>query len=137
MSGSTSADRIQYREQGHRPGTRVISGVRQQIDLSRHILGQLLRLEAHLRLNLDQLRLDRAEFVQQLKELNIGTSVHFIPLHLHPYYRETYGYVPSDFPVAFGEFQRAISLPIYSKMRDQDVNDVINAVSYLVEKWRI
>jgi perosamine synthetase len=90
-----------------------------------------------LRLNLDQLRLDRAEFVQQLKELNIGTSVHFIPLHMHPYYRETYGYAPSDFPVAFGEFQRAISLPIYSNMRDQDVKDVINGVSYLVEKWRI
>jgi dTDP-4-amino-4,6-dideoxygalactose transaminase len=90
-----------------------------------------------LRLNLDQLRLDRAEFVQQLKELNIGTSVHFIPLHMHPYYRETYGYAPSDFPVAFSEFQRAISLPIYSNMRDQDVKDVINGVSYLVEKWRI
>jgi dTDP-4-amino-4,6-dideoxygalactose transaminase len=90
-----------------------------------------------LRLNLDQLRLDRAQFVQELKKLNIGTSVHFIPLHLHPYYRETYGYAPADFPIAFGEFQRVISLPIYSKMRGQDVEDVINGVSYLVKKWQI
>jgi dTDP-4-amino-4,6-dideoxygalactose transaminase len=90
-----------------------------------------------LRLNLDRLRIDRAQFVQELKALNIGTSVHFIPLHLHPYYRETYGYEPADFPVAFGEFQRVISLPIYSTMRDQDVDDVINSVSTLVEKWRI
>jgi dTDP-4-amino-4,6-dideoxygalactose transaminase len=81
-----------------------------------------------LRLNLDTLRIDRAQFINELKEANIGTSVHFIPLHLHPYYRETYGYKPEDFPVAYGEYQRTISLPIYSSMSDQDVNDVIETV---------
>jgi perosamine synthetase len=89
-----------------------------------------------LRLNLDRLHIDRAQFIQELKELNIGTSVHFIPLHLHPYYAETYGYAPTDFPVAFGEYQRVISLPIYSKMSDQDVEDVINSVSRVVHRWR-
>ena len=71
-----------------------------------------------LRLNLEQLRFDRNQFIEALKQLNIGTSVHFIPLHIHPYYRETYGYRPEDFPVAYGEYQREISLPIYSKMSD-------------------
>jgi len=63
-----------------------------------------------------------------LKQRNIGTSVHFIPLHLHPYYREKYGYRPEDFPMAYQEYQREISLPIYSRMSDQDVQDVIDAV---------
>lgn len=90
-----------------------------------------------LRLNLDRLRLDRTQFIRELKQLNIGTSVHFIPLHIHPYYHETYGYTPADFPVAFEEFQRVVSLPIYSKMTDEDVGDVISSVLRLVDEWRI
>jgi dTDP-4-amino-4,6-dideoxygalactose transaminase len=89
-----------------------------------------------LRLNLDRLRINRAQFIEKLKQLNIGTSVHFIPLHFHPYYRETYGYAPTDFPVAFEEFQRVISLPIYSKMSGEDVEDVVGSVSRVVNKWR-
>ena len=58
--------------------------------------------------------------------------MHFIPLHLHPYYRETYGYQPDDFPIAYQEFLREISLPIYSKMSDRDVDDVIEAVRDIV-----
>lgn len=81
-----------------------------------------------LRLNLDRLKIDRARFIEELKARNIGASVHFIPLHLHPYYRETYGYRPEDFPLALREYRRALSLPIYSKMSDQDVDDVIEAV---------
>lgn len=82
-----------------------------------------------LRLNPGRLALDRAQFVNALKERGIGSSVHFIPLHLHPYYRDTYGYQPDDFPVAYQQFQREISLPIYSKMRDTDVQRVIRAVT--------
>ncbi|MBK9054028.1 MAG: DegT/DnrJ/EryC1/StrS family aminotransferase [Chloroflexi bacterium] len=81
-----------------------------------------------LRLHPDQLPLDRAQFITQLKEKNIGSSVHFIPLHLHPYYRETYGYQPDDFPIAYQEYQREISLPIYSKMSLSDVEYVIETV---------
>ncbi len=88
-----------------------------------------------LRLNLDRLSIDRARFVEELKSRNIGTSVHFIPLHVHPYYRETYGYKPEDLPVAYGEYLREISLPIYSKMSEQDVQDVIAAVSEIVEHY--
>jgi dTDP-4-amino-4,6-dideoxygalactose transaminase len=89
-----------------------------------------------LRLNQDQLTIDRAQFIQELRRLNIGTSVHFIPLHLHPYYRETYGYVPTDFPVAFEEFQRVVSLPIYPSMTDDDVEDVIESIVEVVRKWK-
>jgi dTDP-4-amino-4,6-dideoxygalactose transaminase len=89
-----------------------------------------------LRLHRDRLRLDRAQFVEELKRRNIGTSVHFIPLHLHPYYRETYGYRPADFPVAYAEYQRVLSLPIYSKMSDADVQDVIDAVLGIAAEYR-
>gem|GEM_PF-4416881 len=59
--------------------------------------------------------------------------MHFIPLHPQdPCYRATYSYQPEDFPVAFHEYQRLISLPIYSKMSDQDVQDVIAAVTDMV-----
>jgi len=90
-----------------------------------------------LRLNLNQLEIDRAQFIEALKARNIGVSVHFIPLHLHPYYRTTYGYQAEDFPLAYREYQREISLPIYSKMSDQDVQDVIEAVSNIVATHRI
>jgi perosamine synthetase len=87
-----------------------------------------------LRLNLDRLCIDRGRFIERLKQHNIGTSVHFIPLHMHPYYRQTYGYRPDDFPVAHGEYLREISLPIYSKMSDADVLDVIDAVQTITEQ---
>ena len=90
-----------------------------------------------LRLNLDRLRIDRARFIEELKARKIGVSVHFIPLHLHPYYRQTYGYKPEDFPIAYREYLRMISLPIYSKMSDQDVQDVIEAVGDVVEKHQL
>lgn len=70
----------------------------------------------------------RDGFVEELKKRNIGASVHFIPLHTHPYYRDTYGYKPEDFPVAYREFCREVSLPIYSRMSDRDAQDVIDAV---------
>ncbi len=88
-----------------------------------------------LRINLERLKIDRARFIEEMKSRKIGTSVHFIPLHLHPYYRETYGYKPEDFPVAYGEFQRVVSLPIYSKMSDNDVQDVIDAVIDIVKLY--
>jgi dTDP-4-amino-4,6-dideoxygalactose transaminase len=89
-----------------------------------------------LRLQLEQLTIDRSQFIEELKCRNIGASVHFIPLHVHPYYRTTYDYHPEDFPVAYHEYQREISLPIYSKMSDGDIQDVITAVSDLVEAYR-
>jgi dTDP-4-amino-4,6-dideoxygalactose transaminase len=90
-----------------------------------------------LRLNLEQLSITRTEFIEELKHQNIGASVHFIPLHIHPYYRDTYGYEPADFPTAYQEYQREISLPIYSKMTDSDVQDVIDAVLEIIDTHRV
>jgi dTDP-4-amino-4,6-dideoxygalactose transaminase len=85
-----------------------------------------------LRLDLDKLKVSRNEFIEELRRRNIAASVHFIPIHLHPYYRDAYGYKASDFPVAYDEYKRLVSLPIYPAMRDEDINDVIDAVTEIV-----
>jgi len=89
-----------------------------------------------IRLNLNRLRISRNQFIEELRHRNIGTSVHFIPIHLHPYYRDKYGYKPEDFPIAYREYQRIVSLPLYPKMTDQDVEDVIEAVTEVVQHFR-
>jgi dTDP-4-amino-4,6-dideoxygalactose transaminase len=89
-----------------------------------------------LRLNLDRLTIDRARFIEELKARNIGTSVHFIPVHIHPYYRDKYGYQPLDYPVTYREYGRIVSLPLHPRMSDEDVTDVIEAVQDVVEKYR-
>ena len=89
-----------------------------------------------LRLNLERLTIDRARFIEELKQRNIGTSVHFIPIHLHPYYRDKYGWRPEDFPIVYREYQRLISLPLYPRLSDADVMDVVEAVRDVVEKYR-
>ncbi len=87
-----------------------------------------------IRLNLERLQINRAQFIEELKMLNIGTSVHFIPNHIQPYYRDKYGYKPEDFPVAYREYQRLITLPLYPRMNDQDVTDVIDAVTQVTQR---
>jgi FlaA1/EpsC-like NDP-sugar epimerase/dTDP-4-amino-4,6-dideoxygalactose transaminase/lipopolysaccharide/colanic/teichoic acid biosynthesis glycosyltransferase len=82
-----------------------------------------------LRLIPDRLSISRDQFMEQLGARKIASSVHFIPIHLHRYYREKYRYRPEDFPVGYREYQRMISLPLHSRMSDQDVEDVIEAVS--------
>ena len=89
-----------------------------------------------LRLNLPALTIDRNAFIQHLREANIGVSVHWIPLHVHPYYRDTYGYRAEDYPIAWAEYHRIISLPIYSAMTDQDVADVIAAFTDIADYFR-
>jgi dTDP-4-amino-4,6-dideoxygalactose transaminase len=94
------------------------------------------RTHAHhlyvLKLRRDALRIDRDQFIRELKSLGIGTSVHFIPLHLHPYYRETFGYQPERLPVALDLCRRSVSLPIYSRMTDAAVARVVQAVRDVV-----
>ena len=87
-----------------------------------------------IQLRLERLRVDRNAFIELLKRGNIGTSVHFIPLHLHPYYRENFGYRPTDFPVASAVFERTVSLPIYPKMTESDVAYVSDVVRTLVKQ---
>jgi dTDP-4-amino-4,6-dideoxygalactose transaminase len=81
-----------------------------------------------IRLNLERLTIERGQFIERLKQRGIGTSVHFIPLHMHPYYRETYGFKPEDFSGALDLYRRSISLPIFSKMTDEQIERVIDSV---------
>ena len=89
-----------------------------------------------LRLRRDALRIDRDTFLRELAERNIGASVHFIPIHVHPYYRDRYGWRPADFPVAYDAFQRILSLPVDPRLDDADAADVIEAVLDVAHTYR-
>ena len=88
-----------------------------------------------IQLDLDRLRIGRDEMIEQLKKEGVGTSVHFIPLHHHPYYRNnTYPY--ENYPVSNQLFERILSLPIYPKMTAVDVQYVIDKVTKLIQAYR-
>jgi dTDP-4-amino-4,6-dideoxygalactose transaminase len=89
-----------------------------------------------IKLNLDLLQIDRSQFILEMKNRGVGTSVHFIPLHIQPYYRERYNFKPSDFPNSYRVYQKIVSLPIYPKMTDDDIEKVISAVKNIVAKHR-
>src|SRR5947199_10876760 len=87
-----------------------------------------------LRLREEALRIDRNVFIDELKQRNIGTSVHFIPIHLHPYHRDKYGYGPESFPVAYGNYRRMISLPTRARVYEADpaiVHALVGSVARL------
>lgn len=86
-----------------------------------------------IRLHLDRVAVSRADAIDRLAEAGIGTSVHFIPLHLHPYYRRTYGYAPADLPVANLQFEREISLPIYPDLSDEEVDYVVDRLAAILK----
>ncbi len=85
-----------------------------------------------IRLNLESLTVGRDSFIELLRQEKIGTSVHFIPLHMHPYYRQVFGYRLQDCPRALSAFERIISLPLYPEMTEEDVGDVVRAVTKIV-----
>ena len=85
-----------------------------------------------LRLKRDRLGIDRDSFMTELKNRNIGASVHFIPIHLHSYYRRRYGIGPAQFPIAQREYERMLSLPLSPAHSDEDIEDVIEAVGEIV-----
>jgi dTDP-4-amino-4,6-dideoxygalactose transaminase len=86
-----------------------------------------------IRLRVDRLRIDRAQFIAELKQRGIGTSVHWLPLHMHPYYRETYGYRPEDFPAAAALYPQLVTLPLYPDMSEDDVRRVGEAIKQIVK----
>jgi perosamine synthetase len=71
----------------------------------------------------------RDEMIERVKAMGIGTSVHFIPLHMHSYYRDRFGYQPGDFPNALALFNRSLSLPLYPALTDDEVDRVIESVT--------
>ncbi len=78
--------------------------------------------------------LERDAFIEAMAHRGIGCSVHFIPLHLHPYWRDTYRLEPADFPMAHDAFLRSVSLPLYTRMTDDDQGRVIAAVRELLTR---
>jgi perosamine synthetase len=89
-----------------------------------------------IKLEIEALTIDRNNFIEQLKQRGIGTSVHFIPLHRHPYYRNMFGYRSQDFPEAEWIYERIISLPIYPDMEDEEIDMVIEEVVDIVKEFR-
>jgi len=85
-----------------------------------------------LRIREGALTITRDEMIEALRKRNIGTSVHFIPVHTFSYYREKYGYAPEDYPIAYRESERLISLPLHPGLLDGDVGDVVEAVEDIV-----
>lgn len=88
-----------------------------------------------IRLNLKRLKIDRDRFMRELKRAGVGCSVHWRPLHLHPYYQKAFGYRAKDFPVATAEWKRLISLPIFPGMRADETSHVISTIKTLCARY--
>ncbi|TET21787.1 MAG: DegT/DnrJ/EryC1/StrS aminotransferase family protein, partial [Candidatus Aminicenantes bacterium] len=87
-------------------------------------------------LNLERLKISRDQFVLALKAENIGSGVHYRALHLHSYYRNSFGYRYGDFPNAEYISERTVSLPLSAKTTEADVEDVIKAVRKVINRFR-
>ena len=114
-------------------GLRDVPGISLPQVVDRHAHGWHLYV---IQVDANQLTISRNEFIDRLIARNIGVSVHFIPLHVHPYYRERYALQPQDYPHAMAAYERIVSLPIYAKMEDEDVRHVIDAVRDIATEAR-
>jgi len=82
-----------------------------------------------IQLDLPRLNGDRGVFFRALRAENIGVNVHYVPVHYHPYYRDRFGYKGGEFPVTEAAYDSLISLPMFHGMSDQDIEDVVQAVT--------
>lgn len=87
-------------------------------------------------LDLDRLTIDRARFIEELKAENIGTTVNFIPIHYHPYYRDNFRWKKGSLPTAEWAYERIISLPLYPKMTEDDLGQVMQAVAKVARAFQ-
>ena len=87
-----------------------------------------------IKLRLKSLKISRDAFIDELKKTGVGCSVHWRPLHLHPYYQKTFGWRASDFPVATAQWKRLISLPIFPGMLEEEIEHVIGTVKKLCDR---
>ncbi len=88
-----------------------------------------------VRLLPDVLKVGRADIFAAVRKENIGVNVHYIPVHIHPYYRSRFGYRGGEYPVAERAYEALISLPMFHAMTDQDVLDVVEAVRKVLEYY--
>jgi len=89
-----------------------------------------------LKVRICQMKVDRKQVFDALRAENIGVHVHYIPVHLQPYYRQNFGFKKGDFPNAEEFYDRALTLPLYPKMSADDVNDVITAVKKVIKYYK-
>jgi dTDP-4-amino-4,6-dideoxygalactose transaminase len=87
-------------------------------------------------IRLHDVGMSRNDFVEALKQRGIGSAVHYLPIHYHPYYRERYGFRAGDYPVAEAEFERLVSLPLFPLMREDDVARTVRAVEDVIAEGR-
>ena len=80
--------------------------------------------------------ISRDAFIAALRERGIGTAVHYLPVHYHPYYRERFGFGKGDYPVTEREFERLVSLPLFPLMSEADVERVVGAVEAILGEKR-
>jgi dTDP-4-amino-4,6-dideoxygalactose transaminase len=85
-----------------------------------------------IRLKLDRLQIDRAQFMTELRERGVSASVHWMPLHMHPYYRATYGFAPEDLPTAASLYPEIVTLPVYPDMSEGAVRQVCDAIKDII-----
>lgn len=102
--------------------------IRSDVEHARHLY--VLRLRSGVA------SMERDQLILELGQRCIGTSVHFIPIHLHPYYRDKYGYRPEDFPVALSNFRRMLSLPLHAGLSQEQVDRVVQAILHLTVSER-
>jgi perosamine synthetase len=88
-----------------------------------------------IKLRLEHLEIDRARFIEEMKQHGVCCSVHWMPLHLHPYYRRTYGYWPEDFPAASSVWPRLVSLPIFPEMTEMEIEHVCNSIGDVIRQY--
>ena len=89
-----------------------------------------------IQIKLEKLKANRKQIFDALRAENIGVHVHYIPVHLQPYYMKEFGFKKGDFPVAENYYERCLTLPIFPLMSDQDTDDVINAVKKVLDNYR-
>lgn len=123
----------------HRERTRIAEYYSQHLgDIEELILPRLMPDRLHswhlyvIRLRLDRLTQDRRAFVESLRERGITTSVHWMPLHMHPYYRDTYGFRAEDFPVAARLYDEIVTLPLFPGMSDAQLGHVVDSVRAVI-----
>jgi len=90
-----------------------------------------------IKLRLEKLTIDRNAFIDELKAAGVGCSVHWRPLHLHPYYEQTFGWQAEDFPVATSVWERLISLPIFPGMQEHEMNHVVETIRELCRRYSL
>lgn len=87
-------------------------------------------------LDIENMTIIRSQFMEELKRIGIGSSVHFIPLYLHPYYRDTFNLSPKYFPMSEAIYPRLVTLPIWPGMSNEHLNRVVDGVNSLTRKYR-